>query len=221
MPSELVITAFLMPLLLFVFRGVRDWFGRRIWKPIKNLFSARAELRAEFAGHVGEMRTEFAGHVERLRDEISKAINEHFSMFHSELGSIKSDLSKRFTVIDCRRHLSFDEDASTGVLECDENGAVVWASRTMTQWMGSSREDFNGSRWMDYVVPSERQHARDELQIARDQHQPARLILHMGPHGEKGTKYRVTASPMPDKRPAFEWVMRFHPVGIDPREIVG
>lgn len=206
--SDVVWTGLLLPLLLLFIGRVRQWLVTNIVTPIRGLFSARADLKVEFTRL-----------VESLRDEISTTISEHFARFHQENKELRTAVTTRFTVIDARRHLNADEDPAHGTLECDHEGAVVWASRSMTQWMSASREDFYGARWLDFVVPAERANVRREFGLAREEHRVLRLTANMGPHGESNRQYYIVMSPLPDRKPALEWLIRFRPVGIDPRDI--
>jgi hypothetical protein len=187
--------------LLLVFKRVRDWIGVTIWTPIKSLFSARTELK-----------TEFKQHVEKLRGDIETAIGQHFAKFHGDLSDMKSTMVNRFTVIDCKRHAAADEDHTSGTIECDKDGNAVWASRPLMQWMDATREDFDGSRWQEFIAEAERSNIRAEVKMARDLHQTLRKRVHMGPHGEKPSEYHMVMSPLPDKKPALEWLIRFRPV---------
>lgn len=115
-------------------------------------------------------------------------------------------LRKEIGMIGLQMKARSDINIAHGEFECDESGAVTYASRTYARWLGVGPGDLTEWKWINYIHPDDRIKVRKEWDSCRAEHRVySQRCRMLDADGESFTVDTIV-TPIPDTSPAKQWI---------------
>lgn len=157
-------------------------------------------ILAAVVGFVRFIRRPFVKFKKEL-DEALAAIKQI-----GPLAKAVADIQHRVLAAEAENRALSDSDPHVARFTCDEGGENTHVNATYCRWLGVSRGDLVGWRWLSFVPDFDRDRLRDEWESARRERRVYRVRHALQTSDGRMIHVDTVVTPVPEEGPIHRWI---------------
>lgn len=127
----------------------------------------------------------------------------------AELPEIRAgiaEMRQEMQLIVSGHRVMMDANDSVATFETDPTGRTTAVNATYARWLNVSKENLLGWGFINYVYPADRDHLREELELARHEARSFRIEIRMVTSAGHVFWIEKSGTPIPETGETVKWV---------------
>lgn len=182
---------------------------------VKEVAAVIGALGVILAAVIGFMRF-----IRRPLVRFKKEIDEALAAIKQigPLAEAIADIQQRMLAAEAENRALADSDPNVARFTCDSIGENTHVNATYCRWLGVSRGDLIGWRWLSFVPEFDRERLREEWDSARRERRVYRVRHALETSDRRMIYVDTVVTPVPEEGPIHRWIGVMRRVEPTPNE---